>query len=45
MSWACDREGGPSGAIQPIVPFDWIGVTIDYPFVDRSDADDVPAGV
>ena len=37
------EEGGPSGAIQPVVPFDRIEVQIDYPLVDHSDADDVPA--
>ncbi|MDB9250814.1 transcriptional regulator [Halorubrum ezzemoulense] len=33
------EEGGPSGAIQPIVPFDRIEVHIDYPLGDCSDAD------
>jgi len=33
------EEGGPSGAIQPIVPFDRIEVHIDYPLLDRGDAD------
>jgi predicted transcriptional regulator len=33
------EEGGPSGAIQPIVPFDRIEVHIDYPLIDGGDAD------
>lgn len=33
------EEGGPSGAIQPIVPFDRIEVHIDYPLIDSGDAD------
>ena len=37
------EEGGPSGAIQPVVPFDRIEVHIDYPLVDRDDADSAPA--
>ncbi|EMA72729.1 HVO_A0114 family putative DNA-binding protein [Halorubrum distributum] len=37
------EEGGPSGAIQPVVPFDRIEVHIDYPLIDSSDADGTPA--
>ncbi|WP_424015082.1 transcriptional regulator [Halorubrum xinjiangense] len=37
------EEGGPSGAIQPIVPFDRIEVHIDYPLIDDGDADNTPA--
>jgi predicted transcriptional regulator len=33
------EEGGPSGAIQPVVPFDRIEVHIDYPLIERGDAD------
>ena len=36
------EEGGPSGAIQPVVPFDHIEVHIDYPLIDNSDADSAP---
>jgi len=39
------EEGGPSGAIQPVVPFDRIEVHIDYPLIDSGDADDAPASV
>ena len=34
------KEGGPSDAIQPIVPFDQIEVHIDYRLLDPTDADD-----
>jgi len=37
------REGGPSGAIQPVVPFDRIEMHIDYPLLDDVDADSTPA--
>ena len=37
------EAGGPSGAIQPVVPFDRIEVHIDYPLIDRNDADSAPA--
>ncbi|RZV06188.1 putative transcriptional regulator [Natrinema hispanicum] len=37
------EEGGPGGAIQPIVPFDKIEMHIDYPLLDDSDADSTPA--
>jgi predicted transcriptional regulator len=33
------EEGGPSDAIQPIVPFDYIEVHIDYPLTGSGDAD------
>jgi len=36
------EAGGPSGAIQPVVPFDRIEVHIDYPLIDRGDADSAP---
>ncbi|ELZ52489.1 hypothetical protein C465_01674 [Halorubrum distributum JCM 9100] len=37
------EAGGPSGAIQPVVPFDRIEVHIDYPLIDSGDADGAPA--
>jgi len=37
------KEGSPSGANQPIVPFDRIKIHIDYPLTDGSDADSTPA--
>jgi predicted transcriptional regulator len=37
------EEGGPSGAIQPVVPFDRIEVHIDYPLIESGDADDTSA--
>ncbi len=37
------EAGGPSGAIQPIVPFDRIEVHIDYPLIDNGDTDSAPA--
>ncbi|QUO49117.1 MULTISPECIES: transcriptional regulator [Halorubrum] len=37
------EEGGPGGAIQPVVPFDRIEVHIDYPLIDDGDADSAPA--
>jgi predicted transcriptional regulator len=35
------EDGGPSGAMQPVVPFDRIEMHIDYPLVD--DIDTTPA--
>ncbi|MDT3437695.1 hypothetical protein [Haloarcula sp. 1CSR25-25] len=35
------EEGGPGGAMQPVVPFDRIEMHIDYPLVD--DIDTTPA--
>ncbi|MFC6993187.1 transcriptional regulator [Haladaptatus sp. GCM10025707] len=37
------REGGPGGAIQPVVPFDKIEIHIDYPLLDDVDTDTTPA--
>ena len=37
------EAGGPSGAIQPVVPFDRIEIHIDYPLIDSGDADGTPA--
>ncbi|MFC5135807.1 MULTISPECIES: transcriptional regulator [Haloferacaceae] len=37
------EEGGPGGAIRPLVPFDRIEVHVDYPLVDGDDADDARA--
>ena len=39
------REGGPGGAMQPVVPFDRIEMHIDYPLVDDVDvgSDRTPA--
>jgi len=37
------EAGGPSGAIQLVVPFDRIEVHIDYPLIDSGDADGTPA--
>jgi len=31
------EDGGPSGAMQPVVPFDRIKMHIDYPLVDSID--------
>jgi predicted transcriptional regulator len=33
-------EGGVGGAIQPIVPFDWIEMHIDYPLIEGSESED-----
>jgi len=33
------KEGGPGGAMQPIVPFDRIEMHIDYPLVNDIDGD------
>jgi len=35
-------EGGPGGAMQPVVPFDRIEMHIDYPLVDDVDGDETP---
>ncbi|EJN57293.1 HVO_A0114 family putative DNA-binding protein [Halogranum rubrum] len=37
------KEGGPGGAIQPVVPFDKIEMHIDYPLLDDVDTDSTPA--
>lgn len=37
------KEGGPGGAIQPIVPFDRIEMHIDYSLVEDRDADGTQA--
>ncbi len=37
------EEGGPGGAMQPVVPFDRIEMYIDYPLIDDVDADSTPA--
>lgn len=37
------EEGGPGGAIQPVVPFNKIEMHIDYPLLDDVDADSTPA--
>jgi len=37
------QEGGPGGAMQPVVPFDRIEMHIDYPLVDDVDDDGAPA--
>lgn len=37
------KQGGPSGTMQPVVPFDRIEVHIDYPLIDSGDADGTPA--
>ena len=34
------KEGGPGGAIQPIVPFDRIEMHIDYPLINDIDGDE-----
>ena len=34
------KEGGPGGAMQPIVPFDRIEIHIDYPLVNDIDGDE-----
>lgn len=36
-------EGGPSGAVQPVVPFDRIEMHIDYPLVDEFESEDAAA--
>ena len=37
------KEGGPGGAIQPVVPFDKIEMHIDYPLLDDGGPDNTPA--
>lgn len=37
------EEGGPGGAMQPVVPFDRIEMHIDYPLLEDRDADSAPA--
>jgi len=39
------EEGGPGGAMQPIVPFDRIEMHIDYPLVEGVDDNGTPASV
>lgn len=39
------EEGGPGGAMQPIVPFDRIEMQIDYPLVGGVDDSGTPASV
>lgn len=39
------EEGGPGGAMQPVVPFDRIEMHIDYPLVDEHDGDGARADV
>ena len=34
------KEGGPGGAMQPIVPFDRIEMHIDYPLINHIDEDE-----
>jgi predicted transcriptional regulator len=38
-------DGGPGGAMQPIVPFDRINIAIDRPLRSNNDPDDTPASV
>ncbi|MDQ2056419.1 transcriptional regulator [Halobellus sp. H-GB7] len=37
------NEGGPGGAIRPVVPFDKIEMHIDCPLLDDVDVDSTPA--
>lgn len=37
------EEGGPGGAMRPIVPFDRIEMHIDYPLIRTSESDRSPA--
>ncbi|GAA0296929.1 hypothetical protein [Halarchaeum salinum] len=37
------EEGGPCGAMRPVVPFDRIEMHIDYPLVRTGDPDQSPA--
>lgn len=37
------EEGGPGGAMQPVVPFDRIEMHIDYPLIDEAGDDGTPA--
>jgi predicted transcriptional regulator len=34
------EDGGPGGAMQPIVPFDRIEMHIDYPLINETDRDE-----
>lgn len=36
-------EGGPGGAMQPVVPFDRIEMHVDHPLLDDPDADESAA--
>ena len=36
------EEGGPGGAMQPVVSFDRIEMQIDYPLVDETTTDESP---
>jgi predicted transcriptional regulator len=38
------KEGGPGGAMQPVVPFDRIEMHIDYPLVSDIDGDEASVG-
>jgi predicted transcriptional regulator len=38
-----DLEEGHGGAMRPVVPFDRIEVSVDYPLVDGADTDESPA--
>jgi predicted transcriptional regulator len=37
------EEGGPGGAMQPVVPFDRIEMHIDYPLLNNLDGDEASA--
>ena len=37
------EEGGPGGAMQPVVPFDRVEMQIDYPLVDERSPNESPA--
>lgn len=37
------EEGGPSGAVRPVVPFDRIEMRIDYPLVEHIEGDETAA--
>lgn len=37
------EDGGPNGAMQPVVPFDRIEMHIDYPLIGSGDGEDAPA--
>ena len=36
------QEGGPGGAVQPVVPFDRIEMHVDYPLLEEGDGDSSP---
>jgi predicted transcriptional regulator len=38
------KEGGPGGAMQPIVPFDRIEMHTDYPLINDIEGDDASVG-